>query len=356
MDHDHVSAEEWAVAIRNLLHGADSGVFKQTVERELHHVLIEFWHDLPGDPRGRFGQGLALTFASTPVVPATVADIYHLLQALSYSRPLEALSVLRHKLYDCSLQGLRYAETDLEDLLLVTTSKYGFDPDFCRHLDFLISQTTDFRRALILFRLGSYSTEQRLTTAFGGALRLVLNSAVREQQLIRVLSGVCDRRGWQWLLDWLNSFARDKNGGSLSPSLCVAIADLAQHQHQGQPDAYSILVCANLRSFLGLVEPDLLWNVANQIQTIEREYVLANLRRIWLQIVPLIAENELPWYIEDLQRENVFRERAGWFVLFSRVGDPVYVPEEGSEALAILEQASSTQLVLISDAPEGEIS
>src|SRR5713226_5647601 len=95
---------------------------------ELHHVMLRLYEGLKSKvAQERFAAALTQVFETTLPIQQNAEQLFYLIEIISCLLPHQAKRIARRLLFDRLLDGIEYANRDLQMMLLVANSEYDFD-------------------------------------------------------------------------------------------------------------------------------------------------------------------------------------------------------------------------------------
>lgn len=265
-------------------------------EEALYLQLISVYRQLPSKRvKSRFEQAVSRLFATTVTSPQHTEELYHLLQLVSYVKPVGAESLLRQRLLNGRLAELRFEGRELDTQLLVVTAEYGVDPELAYYIQRTVEARDDLRYALVCLRLLAPRGVEEYAPILERVIALLRDEAGMALARRALRAIVATGMGFRWLYEWMRHVDAtfDSPQAEQLARFERVILPLAQREEY---DPYACLLRGLAEAEAGAVSPSLLLRITHfRRRVTEREtaWVLSRMWNVQLRRHP----DKAPWSV-----------------------------------------------------------
>jgi hypothetical protein len=298
---ESLNVSEWCEVILAALRPPGHPFVPAGPDDEPHFALVKAYNKLPtGEARDRFGTALSRLLEGTPATVQHAAQLFYLVQVISYVKPWQAKPLLLPMLLDGTLQSIEYADRNLHIQVLATIADYSVDEELTDYLLRVDPASVDYRFSLVVLRVLSRSPYPDHTYTFLERLIPTLNSLQDFRPVVRELRGIAETGGYKSLFAWymrrraallaLHPDHWDMFDRSLRSRFLQWTPDLAS-----VTDVYKLLLGALLNVRLHQFSADDLLVIAVTIRIAPSDLVKGVLSELW-EVAAATFDAE-PWSI-----------------------------------------------------------
>jgi hypothetical protein len=200
--------KDWYKKLKDFLNGKGHRLING--RQEISGVLIGLYRDLDDDACDQFAEAVFRLFETTPLITEKAYRIYHLLQLLSFIKPLHAKPLLRRHLKSEALLAGRvsFAGQSLHTLLLQVNSKYDIDENLIDYVLESSKRNREFSYLLVCLRLLLAGERKE---AFHIVEQIIRNISGPDEatQLVFELKAEVMQSGYRQLCLWYSAKAQE---------------------------------------------------------------------------------------------------------------------------------------------------